>query len=207
LGIDDIQLRWDLPVGAEDYEWAKAQLPDKRPILVVNPAASKAERSWPVERYIETIKRVQESWAVQVVLTGGPGAYDRQLADRILAEVAAIDLVGKTRPKQLLAVIGSADAVLCPDTGPSHMAAAMGTPVVALHAVTSAQVSGPYPFRHLAVDYYPQAVESVLKTSMDKVVWGTHAHGEETMSLVPVDQVVQRLASLFEARGCPTSHT
>ncbi|MCC5013441.1 MULTISPECIES: glycosyltransferase family 9 protein [unclassified Legionella] len=201
LGLEQSGLRWDLPIGEADYEWARAHLPTQRPILLVNPAASKPERSWLVERYIDVIKEAIKRWRVQVVLTGGPGEYDRELADAIIKEVPCIDLVGKTKPKQLLAVISQAQALLCPDTGPSHMAAAVGTPVVALHAVTSSSVSGPYTYRHLAVDCYPEAVTTILKKTPETNVWGTHAHGEDTMKLVKVDAVLAKLAEVFDQAG------
>ncbi|QRN02859.1 glycosyltransferase family 9 protein [Legionella sp. MW5194] len=197
LDLSSMTIRWDLPIADEQVQWAREHLPSQGPILLVNPAASKPERSWPVDRYVAVINEAQQRWNVQVVLTGGPGDYDRQLADAILQQVHCIDLVGKTRPKQLLAVIQQSQAMLCPDTGPSHMAAAVGTPVVALHAVTSSNVSGPYTFRHLAVDCYPQAVTDVLKKTEATNVWGTHAHGEDTMKLVSVDAVLAKLEQLF----------
>jgi heptosyltransferase I len=197
LGLEQSDLCWDLPIGETEHEWASAHLPTKRPILLVNPAASKPERSWLVERYIEVIKEAQRRWQVQVVLTGGPGDYDRSLADEISKQVSCTDLVGKTKLKQLLAVISQAQVLLCPDTGPSHMAVAVGTPVIALHAVTSASVSGPYTYRHLAVDCYLEAVTTILKKKPETNVWGTHAHGKDTMKLVKVDAVLAKLAELF----------
>lgn len=194
LGIKKPDIRWDLPIGEADLDWAVAQIADcPRPIMLVNPAASKPERSWSVERYIEVIKVAQQRWKMSVILTGGPGQHDRELGNRIAASVPVKNLIGKTKPKQLLALIRSANVLLCPDTGPSHMAAAVGTPVVALHAVTSADVSGPYLFRHLAVDYYPQAMRDVLKQTPETHVWGAHAHGEQTMELVPVNDVLLKL--------------
>lgn len=193
LGLEKKELSWNLPLNKEDYEWARPYFDGKEPVLLVNPAASKPERSWLIERYIEVIRYAKIHWQMKVILIGGPGNYDRNLADAILKEVDCIDLVGKTKPKQLLAVISKATVLLCPDTGPSHMAAAVGTPVVALHAVTSSQVSGPYIFQHLAVDYYPQAVEQILKKSPLENKWGTHAHGDETMKLVPVEAVLIKL--------------
>ncbi|MGQ3892118.1 glycosyltransferase family 9 protein [Legionella sp. CNM-4043-24] len=188
-------LRWDMPLDEISHAWVRRQLNGIGPYLVVNPAASKPERSWPVERYVEVIRHVQATWNLSVVLTGGPGPFDRQLADAIMAEVpSCLDFAGKTKPKQLLALISQARLVLCPDTGPSHMAASVGTPVVALHAVTSSDVSGPYTFRHLAVDCYPQAVEQVLKKTGETNVWGTHAHGEHTMELVTVEAVINKLS-------------
>lgn len=198
LKIEPSPLCWNLPISDSDREWARVNLPSEGFVLLVNPAASKPERSWLIERYVDVIKIAQQRWNAQVVLTGGPGAYDRVLADGILKQVVCVDLVGKTKPKQLLAVISQAHGLLCPDTGPSHMAAAVGTPVVALHAVTSSNVSGPYPYRHLVVDCYPQAVCCVLQKTPETIAWGTHAHGEQTMSLVTVDAVIKKLEILVQ---------
>jgi heptosyltransferase I len=201
LGINEKVIRWDLPIASADYEWAENHLPKQGPILVVNPAASKPERSWAVERYIAVLKQAREQWQAQIVITGGPGDYDKLLAEQILQEIPATNLVGKTKPKQLLAVISKATAVLCPDTGPSHMSAAVNTPVVALHAVTNPSVSGPYVFQHLVVNRYPQAVEKVLGLSMEQHVWGTHVHGDEAMKLISVDDVIKKLAKIFHRPG------
>lgn len=197
LGINKRVIRWDLPISSDDYNWAQEHLPKQGPILVVNPAASKPERSWSVERYIEVLQQAQEKWQVQVVLTGGPGDYDRLLAEQITQVIQATNLVGKTKPKQLLAVISKAQAVLCPDTGPSHMSAAVNTPVVALHAVTNPSISGPYIFQHLVVNRYPDAVEQVLGLSLEQNVWGQHIHGDEAMKLISVDEVMNKLAEIF----------
>ncbi len=196
LDLPKRDLRWDLPISDADYQWARTHLP-LGPVLLVNPAASKPERSWLIERYVEVINEAKKRWQVQVVLTGGPGVYDRQLADAILKQVPCLDLVGKTKPKQLLALISQAQALLCPDTGPSHMAAAVNTPVIALHAVTSSEVSGPYTFKHLAVDCYPQAVETILKKRVENNPWGTHVHGEEAMKLLQVNAVLAKLEQVF----------
>lgn len=198
LNIKKKAIRWDLPISTEDTHWALAQIPlGTGPILLVNPAASKPERSWPVDRYIAAIQHAQSHWQARVILTGGPGNYDQTLGDTICQHVSVTNLIGQTKPKQLLALISQANLVLCPDTGPSHMAAAVGTPVIALHAVTSADVSGPYTFRHLAIDCYPEAVTSVLKKTQETNIWGTHAHGETTMELVSIDAVIKRLDEFF----------
>lgn len=193
LGIRETSIEWNLAISEEDRQWANQQIREKKPIIVINPAASKPERSWSSERYIQVIHHAQQKWNAQIVLTGGPGRYDRNLADSILKQVNCIDLVGKTKPKQLLALLSLADVVICPDTGPSHMATAVNTPVIALHAVTNPDVSGPYLFRHLVVNYYPQAVQDILQQSMEKTPWGTHVHGKETMDLIPVEAVITRL--------------
>ncbi len=194
LGIKNKDIRWDLPIQEEDEVFARRYETDrKRPMVIVNPAASKPERSWPVALYIEVIQYLISHYEAEVILTGGPGAYDKQLGDEISQTVSVTNLIGHTKPKQLLALIAKANLLICPDTGPSHMASAVSTPVIALHAVTSAEVSGPYLFRHLAVDCYPEAVKSVLKRTTETNIWGTHAHGPDTMKLVTVDAVITKI--------------
>lgn len=198
LGITKKIIRWDLPIAAADYQWAEQQLPKKGPILIVNPAASKSERSWPIVRYIEVLRQAQERWQVQVVVTGGPGDLDKQLAEQIMQAIPVINLTGKTRPKQLLALISKATVVLCPDTGPSHMSTAVNTPVIALHAVTNPLISGPYLFQHLVVNHYPEAAEKFLGSKSIEEVWGQHVHGEESMKLITVDEVMDKLSKVLE---------
>jgi heptosyltransferase I len=198
LGIHEKVIRWDLPITAADYEWAEQHLPaGNAPILVINPAASKPERSWPVERYIDVLQKARQQWQVQVVITGGPGDFDKQLAEQIIQEVPATNLTGKTKPKQLLALISKATVVLCPDTGPSHMATAVNTPVIALHAVTNPLISGPYTFPHLVVNRYPEAAAKILGSETIEEVWGQHVHGDESMKLITVDEVMDKLAEVL----------
>lgn len=197
LGIKEKVIRWDLPIAPADYAWAEQHLPKQGPILVINPAASKPERSWPVARCIDVLQQAQKKWHVQVVITGGPGDFDKQLAQQITQVIPAINVTGKTKPKQLLALISKATVVLCPDTGPSHMATAVNTPVIALHAVTNPLISGPYLFQHLVVNHYPEASEKFLGSTSIEEVWGQHVHGEESMKLISVDEVMGKLSEVL----------
>lgn len=198
LGVQQPALLWDLPIREEDYQWAAEHRPKHR-FIVVNPAASKPERSWLSSRYVEVILYLQQK-GFEIALTGGPGAYDRILADQILSQVACHDLVGKTKPRQLLALISQAQCVLCPDTGPSHMASAVDTPVVALHAVTNPGVSGPYRSLKNVVNRYPEAVRLLLHKQPEKLQWGTHVHDEQAMSLIQVEDVIACLEPLIQER-------
>lgn len=194
LGIQQTDIRWDLPLALDDKAWAKQQLATDAPVTVlINPAASKAERSWLPQRYAQIIKHLQTQFQAYVVLVGGPGPIDKALGEAIGEYVPVCNLIGKTKLTQLMALIDHADLLICPDTGPSHMGTSVSTPVVALHAVTSANVSGPYLYQHLAVDFYPEAVQKILHKSLEENIWGTHAHGNETMALISVEAVIERL--------------
>lgn len=201
LGIQHKQIRWDLPIQDNDISWARALIKQTaRPLILVNPAASKPERSWLIDRYIAVIRHMQSRWQAQVMLIGGPGAFDKALEKAITQDLPEVQsVIGQTRPKQLLALIQEADLLLCPDTGPSHMAAAVGTPVIALHAVTSSSVSGPYTYRQFSVDCYPEAVTTILKKTIETTPWGTHVHGEKTMELVSVNAVIARVDEVLES--------
>jgi heptosyltransferase I len=201
LGIAERTMRWNLPLAAADRAWAVARVPrDRAPVLAVNPGASKAEREWPVERLIEVIQTARQRWGVDVVLTGGPGARERAAGRQIANAVSAkiINLIGETSPKQLAAVLERADCLLAPDTGPVHIATAVGIPVVGLYAVAPPQLSGPYLRSELTVDRYPDAVRTILGQDPRKVNWTTRVHHGEPMRLIEVADVLPKLAQVFE---------
>lgn len=201
LGITERAIRWNLPLTEADRAWAAAHVPhDRGPVLAVNPGTSKAEREWPVERLIEVIQAARQRWDVDVVLTGGPGARERATGRKITNAVSAniTNLIGETSPKQLAAVLARVDCLLAPDTGPVHIACAVGTPVVGLYAVAPPQLSGPYLCPELIVDRYPEAVRTILGQDPRTVKWTTRVHHGEPMRLIKVDDVLPKLAQVFE---------
>lgn len=199
LSQKPLLLRFDLPISDIERQWVARILPaGTGPILVINPAASKAERCWLPERYREVILYAQARWQARVILVGGPGSQDKILAEQISEGLNLLNLVGQTKPKQLAALIEAADLVLCPDTGPSHMASAVATPVVALHAVTNPAISGPYTFQHLAVNCYPQAMAMVYPNSTSPRPFGTQVHDDKVMSLISVEAVIEQMSRVLE---------
>lgn len=196
LGCQQKQIYWDLFIPQDSYQWVANNFDLSKAIVIINPAASKPERSWISKRYIALIRVIIERWPVQIVLTGGPNPHDYELTNKISKKVKCLNFCGKTKIKQLLALISKAKVLIAPDTGPSHMAAAVGTPVIALHAVTSSKVSGPYNFQHLAIDHYPQAMK-LRNQKIEQKTWGTHAHGENTMQLIQVEEVLNKLEEIL----------
>lgn len=201
LGIEERVLEWNLPISEADRSWAQAQVPrGHAPVLAVNPGASKAEREWPVERLIEVIRAAQSRWGAQIILTGGPGAREQAAGATIMNAVSSgvTNLIGATTPKKLAAILARADCLLAPDTGPVHLAGAVGTPVVGLYAVAPPQLSGPYLCPDLVVNRYPEAVRSILGQDPQSVDWTTRVHRGEPMRLIEVADVLSRLAQVFE---------
>lgn len=204
IGAKERVLEWQLPIMASDHEFARAHLRgDDAFWLAINPTASKPERNWLPDRYAAVINHVVDQWNWQVVLTGGPNERERAFADTLLAKVlrreGVVDLIGKTTPKQLAAVLGRARLLLAPDTGPVHIATAMGTPVVGMYAVAPSKLSGPYCSRELVIDKFDEAVQKFLHQSPQTVKWGTRVHTQRAMELISVDAVLEKL-NLVRAR-------
>ncbi|MEV6612351.1 glycosyltransferase family 9 protein [Streptomyces sp. NPDC051051] len=111
------------------------------PYVVVHPGASAPARTWSPDRCAEAVALLADA-GHRVVVTGGPDERD---LTRWVGGGTAVDLGGRTEPRTLAGVLRSADVVVCGNTGPAHLAAAVGTPVVSLFApVVPAERWGPY---------------------------------------------------------------
>ncbi|MFF4019673.1 glycosyltransferase family 9 protein [Streptomyces sp. NPDC001843] len=111
------------------------------PYVVVHPGASAPARAWGPGRCAEAVALLTDA-GHRVVVTGGPGELD--LTRRVSGDTG-VDLGGRTDPRTLAGVLRMADAVVCGNTGPAHLAAAVGTPVVSLFApVVPAERWAPY---------------------------------------------------------------
>lgn len=192
LGLRQDTVRWDLPVPAEAWEWAAGQWQDDgRRVLMISPCSSHVLRNWPAERFAALAGHaLQQGW--RVVLCGGRSALERSTADAILAAVdgPVLDLVGKDTLKQLPALLARADLLATPDSGPMHIANAMGTKVLGLHAATNPARSGPYSDRRYCVDRYDDAARRYLGKPAAELRWGTRIEREGLMDLVTVDDAV-----------------
>jgi ADP-heptose:LPS heptosyltransferase len=101
--------------------------------IAVHPGASVPARAWAPERHRELVGALLDAgWPV--VLTGGPG--ERELTAFVADGRDVLDLGGRTDLAQLAGVLAGCSAVVTGNTGPSHLAAAVGTPVVSLFAPT-----------------------------------------------------------------------
>jgi ADP-heptose:LPS heptosyltransferase len=106
-----------------------------RPYVVVHPGASVRARAWPEERHAELLELLAERGG-NVVVTGA--SSETMLTGRICGrpDPRIIDLGGLTDLRSLAATIARAEAIVVSNTGPAHLAAAVGTPVVSIYAPT-----------------------------------------------------------------------
>jgi len=80
--------------------------------------------------------------------------------------------------------------VMTPDSGPTHIANAMGTKVLGLHAATDPARSGPYSDRRYCVDRYDAAARRFLGRPASGLRWGTKIEREGVMDLITVDDAI-----------------
>lgn len=114
-----------------------------KPFAVLAPGTNWPTKCWPIERFSELVDKLW-SQGMQSVIIGGPG--DKESAMRILRQcrAKAFDLTGKTTLKQLSYIIKKGAVFIGGDTGPMHLAVALGTSVVALFGPTDPKRNGPY---------------------------------------------------------------
>jgi lipopolysaccharide heptosyltransferase II len=117
--------------------------PDRKPVVLLHPGSSSSFRLWPADRFARTADRVQRELGAVVMLVGGPkeSALLREIAR--FAETPLAVLPQPIPLARLAAVFAQARAVLCHDSGPMHIAAAVGTKVVALFGSQSRALWGP----------------------------------------------------------------
>lgn len=101
--------------------------------IVLNPGAGRADKQWSVEHFRELAHRIGK----EALVVWGPG-------ERPLAEAVGAELAPSTNLRELARLLRQARLVIAGDTGPLHLAAALGTPVVGLYGPTNPARNGPY---------------------------------------------------------------
>lgn len=162
------------------------ELPSGRPLVILNPSAGKARKQWPPERLGEVGRRLGELGAVPVV-TGAPA--DRELASAVLDRIPGekVDLTGKTNLLQLADVLSRSNLFIGGDTGPMHIAQAVGCRVLALFGPTDPRILGP-------------------RDPRDRVIWHGPAKRDDSvphplMLAVSVDEVFEAALAMLKESG------
>ena len=186
-----------LPAG-DDGRLRVRRQPDRAPAgvpagryVVVHPGASVPARAWAPEANARLVARLAEL-GCQVVVPGAPS--ERTLCAGVAAAApGAVDLSGATGLAGLAEVLAGADAVVVGNTGPAHLAAAVGTPVVSIYAPTVP-----------ASRWRPWRVPHVLLGVQDISCAGCRSRvcpvpGQPCIGSIEVDDVVAAVARLTRA--------
>jgi len=195
LGLTDRELSWKLPIPDDARQFADNTLPDSNQYLIISPCSSMAYRNWSAENYAAISDYAQTEFKLTVVLTGGPSAIEKDYGINIEKHVKlpVINLIGQTNLKQLCAVLEKALVIIAPDSGPAHIATALGIPVIGLYATTNPKRAQPYLSTQYTINRYDEAVLEKFGKSVDNVPWGTRVRDEGTMLRITVNDVTSML--------------
>ncbi|WP_428103286.1 glycosyltransferase family 9 protein [Candidatus Rariloculus sp.] len=206
LGTERGELRWDIPIDPADREFAGRHVDPGAPTLVISPCSGQRfrnYRNWRAERYAAIADHAHSRYGAKILLTGGSTELERSYGATIArqAKCAPKNLIGETSLKQLLAILERAAVVVCPDSGPAHMATSVRTPVVGLYATSNRFRTGPYLSQHLVADSYPDAVRREFGVPVDAIRFGRRVRNPEAMDLITVADVVAKLDLAFAELG------
>jgi heptosyltransferase I len=206
--VRERSLRWDIPLPDTALEYARRAIPDGTPTLVVSPCSSHELRNWSAERYAAVADHAAARHGLRVLICGGPSPLEKEYGARIesLMRQPCVNLVGKDTLLEMLATLARATALVSPDSGPAHMATAVGTPVIGLYAATNPARSGPYFSRESSVDRYDAAARRFRGRPASELPWTTKIEEPGVMDLIATADVVERLDALLAA-GAPRTPT
>ncbi len=137
--VKNTPLEYVFPTTDGDRARVAAMLPSREPYAVLIPGANWPTKRWPIEKLAACVTPLRERFGLSCVVTGGPDdiALGAQIPN-------ALNLAGKTSLRELIALIENAALVIGNDSGPTHIAAALGKPLVMPYGPTNPVRTGPY---------------------------------------------------------------
>ncbi|MCC6125538.1 MAG: glycosyltransferase family 9 protein [Pirellulales bacterium] len=152
LGIESPNVAFDLPEREEDRQAAERIIQSSFPqFAIINPGAGWPSKLWPTVRFAAVAKYLGESWSLPTLVVWA-GEDENRMAEEIAAGSGGN---GRVAPNTSLAELASlsrrAKLFIGSDTGPLHLAAAVGTPCVGLYGPWPAKIHGPYGKQHIAL--------------------------------------------------------
>jgi lipopolysaccharide heptosyltransferase I len=169
LGIADLAVEFNLPtdvaadVRAEEFLADHGIKPRDR-LVLINPGAARVDKRWPAESFRAVARRIGEESGVRAVVVWGPG--EETDARAIVAGATGAFLAPPTTLRDLVALSRRAALMIAGDTGPLHIAAALGVPCVGLYGPTSGVRNGPYGRGHRVLQSQDGRIASISVTSV-----------------------------------------
>ncbi|MBN1878558.1 glycosyltransferase family 9 protein [bacterium] len=187
LGIQHGAPEWNFHFSFEEIEWKQNwQKQFCKPICALVPASSNPEKDWPSDRFVELADRISTDTDMEPVIICGPGRRETEMARYIREGARCKPEIASEKPiRHTLLQLACSRVVIAPDTGPLHMAVALGVPTIGLYGYSNPRRCGPYYFRHLVIDKFndsPDAPEPVSNRTKPG-----------RMSLITVGEVMQKI--------------
>ena len=174
---------------------------EQRPLVGLHASGGRLVKQWDLARWVHVASSLVQRFGAKIVLTGS--AADRALTATLAGALGsdAIDLAGALNVDELLAVVGALDLFLSSDTGPMHMACALGTPSVSLFGPSDPEryFSGANGAQHVFIRADLWCAPCNLIRRPPPECQGTEP--PECLRLISTDEVLGPAASLLRAAG------
>ncbi len=180
----------------DEIEHAKASLAslcmrDETYLIGIHPGGSSFDKRWPEKRYAELADRLVQHYNAKILLFRGPDEAD--LTDTIQQEMETDAIINAPQTiRELGAMLSCCDLFVCNDSGPMHIAAALGVPTTAIFGPTD----------HVA--WRPMS-ENASVVRRDMPCWPCSAHkckiGWECTKKLPIEMVWNATAMTLDVRG------
>lgn len=156
--------------------------------IVVGPGGSWRAKCWPAERYGEFCREFEKRNRLRVVVVHGPG--EESLAEQVCQAAAPAHPVKiRTTIEELMGLLAHARCMVAADSGPLHLAAALGTPVIGLYGPTDPARNGPFA---------PGAV-TISEARPEEISYKRRSTYSPAMLRISVEQVVEAAISCLQA--------
>lgn len=199
----------DIPVGEPEWriEFTDSEITERtrffdnlgsRPVATIVPASASHKKDWLADRWAMVADALERDFGFQVVLAGGPGDRERNIAREIVGlSKASIHWAMSDSVRRLSWILSGSRVVIAPDTGPVHIARALNVPVIGLYGHTNPWRVGPWrAFQDLWIDNYTEPGEPP-DPSNRRPKW-------ERMPTITVDQVLGKVQLAVTKYGVTT---
>lgn len=156
LGITNHPKIWDFRFTQHERKWQKDYFSSfERPVIGFVVASAHRQKDWYPEYYARVMDHVSFNLGFQPLMIGGPSAREKKIADEIAALCKCQPAAALEKPiRNTMLQLEGCRMVVAPDTGPLHIAVALGVPTVGIYGYSDPRRCGPYRFRDLLVDHY-----------------------------------------------------
>jgi ADP-heptose:LPS heptosyltransferase len=147
-GADDLEVEFRLPENPQATEYVDKLLTEHNVsagnYAVFVPGSAHADKCWPTERFAELADKIYKKFGFSIIATGTAPEADVVNKLQNLADVPVVNLAGRTTLSELMALLKGARLVVSNDTGPGHIAAAAGVPLVIMFGRSNPVRVAPY---------------------------------------------------------------
>jgi lipopolysaccharide heptosyltransferase I len=195
LGVVYPEVEYRIHENDDDGAFARAVIRDgllESGFAIINTGAGWASKRWPLERHAGVARHLGRHHGLPSLVVWA-GEEERRMAEQVVANSAGYaQLAPETSLGELAALQRRARIFVSSDTGPLHLAVAVGTPSVALHGTTSAKRNGPYGPGHIALQ----------ATKLERpLLRNRKRSSNELVKAIAVEQVCTACDEILSGRG------